>query len=328
MLEYLVKLMEDGDFQRCLRLAEQQLLRGGMTRNQLAKLNMVISRCRLGMNDLYGAIPSGQLAVKLARDLEEWDLLGRALLNLGTALVGTRQYDQALLQFYTYLEHLPHYSASRRLEGAAWKNIGIAHQRKLETDRAIDALNRARQWFAKQEIDHSTFTCTHDLVNTYLQKYEAGPDPSLLTKVEELLRYEKEIVRRQAADTYFRSLYLYDQAAYYMHCGRLGRAMVCAMKAMEVRKGDFGLAFHSNMVLHRCTRSLGDAKQALGYAIAARVQALQGRHFELEFLATQAMAEVIREQGTRVVRELDDEYMALGIDLGQYLSPSLLKREN
>jgi tetratricopeptide (TPR) repeat protein len=326
LVERLLQLMEEGEFQTCMKLAEQQLLKGGLTLAELAKINLVICRSRLGLQDSYGAVPSGLLAVKLARDTSEWDVLGRAFLNVGTALVGIRQYDHALHNFYSYFEHLHNYNTARRFEGAIWKNIGIAHQRKLETDRAIDALQRARKWFAKQEIDHSAFTCIHDLINVHLQQQEAQPTTSL-APLEELLQAEKALARKHPEDSYYRATYLYDQAACYLRAGRYPRAIVAAMKAMEIRKGDHELAFHCHMVLHQCSRILGDAKQALGYALAARVQALQAHHYELEFLASQAMAAVIRQQGCKVVQELDAEYRSMGIDLSQYVSPSLLRRQ-
>lgn len=53
-----------------------------------------------------------------------------------------------------------------------------------------------------------------------------------------------------------------------------------------------------------------------------------GKFYELEFLASQAMADVIKEQGPEVVRQLDQEYLAMGVDLSQYLSPWVLRRES
>ncbi len=326
-VDSLVRLMEDGEYQKCLRIAERQLVRGGISRAELAKLNLVICRCRLGLNDPYPAVNSGLLAVKLARDVGEWDTLGRALLNLGTALVATRKYDGALTHLYSYFEHIHRYRTSRRFEGAIWRTIGIAHQRKLETDLAVDALDRARRWFAKHGVDRSAFNCLHDLVSTHLQVREKDPEAPL-EPVEELLQAEKELAQKHAGESFYQATYLQDRAAYYLHANRLARAMVCAMKAMEIRKGDRLLNFHCHMVLHEATKRLGDAKQALGYALAARTEAIQSRHFELEFIAAQAMAEVVRSQRPEVVRELDREYQEMGIDLGQYLSPSILHRMN
>lgn len=328
MVEYLVQLMEEGEFEKCLRLSEQLLLRGGMTLVEMARLNLVICRCRLGLQDSYGAINSGLLAVKLSRDLKEWDTLGRALLNVGTAYMGTRQFDLALQHFYSYLENVHHYSTSRRFEGAVWRSIGVAHQRKLETSRAVDALTRAQQWFVKQGADHSAFSCIHDLVHTHLQIRETNPGFSGDDPVPALLEQERRLVRKYPSDTFFQSIYQYDRATHYLRCRRYGRAMVCAMKALDIAKTDHQLTSNAHMVLYECSRDLGDTKQALGYALAARVEAIRGRHYELEFLAAQAMAEIIRKQGTDMIRELDLEYQSMGVDLGQYLSPVLLRRVN
>ncbi len=327
MLDVLLELMENGEYEKCLRQSEQQILKGGWTIAQLAQINMVICRCRVGLQDPYGAIPSGMLAAKLARDVADWDTFGRTLLSLGTAYAAVRQYDQALHTFYSYFEHIMKYNTARRLEGAIWKHIGVTHQRKLESDKALEALNRARVWFEKNGIDHSSFTTASDMINTYLQMHEKDPLTSL-EPAADLLKFEKSIARKYPGDTYYKAAHLLDRAGYYLHQGRLGRAMVCAMQVTEARRDDFWLTFHSHMILHRCTKIVGDHKQALGYALAARVAALQGRHYELEFIASQAMAEVIRQQGESVVRELDEEYQAMGIDLGQYFSSSLLRRDN
>ena len=326
MVEYLVQLMEEGEFEKCLRLSEQMLLRGGMTLVEMAKLNLVICRCRLGLQDSYGAINSGLLAVKLSKDLKEWDTLGRAFLNVGTAYMGTRQYDLALQHFYGYLENVHQYTTSRRFEGAVWRSIGVAHQRKLEPKRAVDALNRAQLWFVKQGADHSAFSCIHDLVHTHLQIRETNPNLSAEDPVPALLEHERRLARKYPSDTFFQGIYLYDRATHYLRCRRYGRAMVCAMKALETSKTDHQLTSNAHMVLYECSRDLGDTKQALGYALAARVEAIRGRHYELEFLAAQAMAEIIRKQGTDMIRELDLEYQSMGVDLGQYLSPVLLRR--
>jgi tetratricopeptide (TPR) repeat protein len=328
LLDYLVKLMEGGEFQKCLRLAEQQLLKGGWSINELAKINLMICRCRLGIQDPHGAVVAGSMATNLARDSKDWDLFGRIALNLGTAYTGTRQYGEALQSLYGYFEHLNAYTAStRRFEGAIWKNIGIAHQHLLETTKAIDALTRARDWYAQAGIQFSTFTCTHDLLHTYLQHHSTEQGAPIV-QVEQLLDAEKAFVKQFPGESYFESYSLYDQAAYYAHIGRYARATVSAQKAMDLRKADRWIGFHGNMVLHDCSQARADHRQALGYALAARVHALQGRYFELEFLASQAMAEIIKHQGEELVRELDEEYQAMGVDLGQYLSPDVLRRDH
>lgn len=327
MVEVLMQLLDQGEYEKCLKAAEQQLFKGGYTIAQLAQINMVICRCRVALNDPYSAVPSGLLASKLARDVGDWDTLGRTLLSLGTALVGVRQFDQALHHLYSFFEHLLHYKESRRLEGAIWKSIGVAHQRKLESGRALEAFTRARDWFSKNGMDRSAFSVTHDMLNTHLQLIETDENASVLP-VADLLAFERAMVKKHATESYYASTHYLDRANVYFMEGRIGRAIICAMKSMEVLKNDHLVNFHGHMVLHKCTKALGNAKQALGYALAARVAALQAKHFDLEFIASQAMAEVIRKQGLEVVRELDEEYRSMGIDLAQYISPALLGRPN
>jgi len=327
VVDTLTRLLEEGHYDQALRLAEQELLKSGWNRPQLARVNLVICRCRLEMGDPFGAVPSGLLAAKLARDLAEWDLLGQCLLYTGTAMTGTRQLDQALYQLYQYFEHMHLYNTSLSLEGSVWRAVGIAHQRKLESDKALNALQRARKWFLAHESDRDAFACTSDMINTYLNMHDRDASLSL-APVGELIRYEKELAARHPDDSYYRATYLLDQASVYLAQGRIGRAMVRALQASETRKNDVVLVFHAYMVLHRCSRRIGLHKQALGYAVAARVKALQNKNYEMEFIASQAMADVVREQGNNVVRELERDYQAMGVNLSQYLTPDLLRRYN
>lgn len=327
MVGYLTQLMEDGEFDKCLRLAEQMLLRGGMTLAEMAQVNFVICRCRVGLKDSYGAINSGLLAVKLARDAQEWDIVGRALLNVGTAYLATRQYPLALQHLYAFLENLHLYTTAHRFEGAIWRTIGVAHQRNLESAQAIDALEKAIKWFKKHDADHSAFSCTHDLVHTYLYLNESKQKLPL-DPVPRLLDQEKQFVHKYPEDPSYQGIYQYDRAAYYLRLKRYGRAMVCAMKALDAAKGDHQLSSQSHMILYECFRDLGDAKQAMGYALAARVEAIQGRHYDLEFLAATAMTELIRRTGTEAIRELDVEYQAMGVDISKYVPATILRRYN
>jgi len=318
LVGYLVQLMEEGRFEQCLRLAEQQLLHGGMTLSELATVNLVVCRCRLGLQDVYGSINPGLLAAKLSRSTRDWDTYGRALLNVGTAYMGIRHYDRALRNLYMYFEHLSDYLTASRFEGAVWRSIGIAHQSLLQSDRAIRALERARQWYDDQESDRGSFGCIHDLLNVHLQVHEVNPkaglDPAL-----DLLLEEKAIVARHPDDSYYRSHYLLDRASVYLHRACYGRARVSASQARSARSDDMVLAFHSFMVLQRCSVQSGEAKEAIGYALAARVTAMQAKRHDLEALATQTIADLMGSPEAPVPAELDKMYHTMEMDLDRYL---------
>jgi tetratricopeptide (TPR) repeat protein len=326
MVETLIRLMEEGEFERCLHLAEQLWVQGDRSLSDKAKINLVICRCRLGSRDPLGAIEPGILAVEFARDGGEYDLLGRALLNLGTAYVGVHQYDNALAQFEAYLSFRPQYKFAGRLEGAIWKHIGVTYQRMLESQKALEALERARGWFAQRSIDHSAFTCTHDMINTYFQMHETDPLTSL-EPVRPLLTHQKVIARRNAEQPYYLGTYLLDLAAFSLHEGKIAQVEALARQASLVYRGDRIHLIHCEMLLHRAALEAGNARGAVGHALAAWIQAAEGRLTDLEFLACQAMADVLNQQRTETVRRLDQEYLAMGVDLGLCLSPGSLRRD-
>jgi hypothetical protein len=324
MVEQLIQMMESGDYEACLRTAEQVLLRGGLSMVDMAKVNLVICRCKVANADAFGAIPSGIQATRMARDVKDWDLYGRALLTLGVAYVGAGLYEDAQNQFYTFLRHLGDFNHARRFEGAVWRHLGITYGRLLEVEKAIDSLERARRWFARQENEHSYFVCSSDLINVYLNRRQADPDAPL-DPVRSILAEQKAYAKRMSQEPFYRAHYLYNQGEYDFYTGRTGRAMVAAMQAMELLRQETLLRFHCHMLLHRCSLRIGEPKQALGYAVAARIEALRGKHFELEVLAVQAITEVIHTRGATVVEELERDYREAGLDLNQYLSPALVR---
>lgn len=326
MLDTLIRLLEEGEFRRCLHLAEQLMVQGGWSPSEMALVHLVVCRCRMGLDDLPGAVAAGLLAVGAARAEGEYDLLGRALLYLGTAYVGMQKYDHALTQFYTYLQYRDRYREAGRLEGAIWKHIGVTHQRRLEPEKALAALAKARDWFHQRSIDHGSFTCTHDMLNIYYQMHEVDPSSSL-EAVPGLLAFQRGIAKRHPTRPYYHGTYRLNLAAYHLRLGQYSRASTAARRAAAVFRGDRVHAFHCEMILHRCALATSDVRSALGHALNALEHAVAVRAPELERLANQSIADLVRQQGFEVVRRLDAEYLAMGIDLGQYLSVAGVRRD-
>jgi tetratricopeptide (TPR) repeat protein len=324
MVEQLIQLMEAGDYDGCLRAAEQVLLSGGLGMVEMAKVNLVIARCKLAANDAFGAIPSGIQATKMSRDAKDWDLFGRSLLTLGAAYVGANHFSDALEQFYTFIKHLVDFDLSRRLEGAVWRHLGITYGRMLETEKAIDSLERARRWFARTENEHSHFICGSDLINVYLNRRQRDPEASL-DPVRTILAEQRLLAKRMAHEPLYKFHYLYNHGEYYFYCGRIGRAIVSAMQSMDLAQNDHSHRFQCHMLLHRCALRQGNGKHALGYAVAARLEAMRGKFYEMELLAVQAITETIRSQGRLVVEELEKDYHEVGLELSEYLAPSLVR---
>lgn len=326
MLDTLIRLLEEGEFGRCLHLAEQLMVQGGWTPSEMALVHLVVCRCRMGLDDLPGAVSAGLLAVGTARAEEEYDLLGRALLYLGTAYVGMGKYDNALTQFYTYLQFRDRYREAGRLEGAIWKHIGVTHQRRLEPEKALVALTKARDWFHQRSIDHGSFTCTHDMLNIYYQMHQVNPASSLQA-VPGLLAFQKGIAKRHPTRPFYHGTYRLNLAAYHLCLGQYSRAGAAARRAASVFRGDRVHAFHCEMILYQCALATYDIRAALGHALTALEHAVAARQPELERLANQSIADLVRRQGPDAVRRLDAEYLAMGIDIGQYLSVATVHRD-
>ncbi|BAD41924.1 hypothetical protein STH2941 [Symbiobacterium thermophilum IAM 14863] len=281
---------------------------GGLSSVEQAGIHLIMSRCRLLLQDAPGAVLSGLSAVKLAEQEREYDLLGRALLALGAAHAAMQQFEQALSCFQRYFTYRAYYRDAARLEGAAWKSLGITYQRMLQPKQAVHALEAARTWFGGRQMEHGVFTTTHDLINVYL--YLAKEDRSLRRPVRRLLIEQRGIAARRPTEPYYAGTYLLDLAAWLASGGYYGRAAAAAVRALFVHRDDPAHACHCYLLLARCELQLGEAHKALTFALAAQNEAVMAGRPELEQLAADALDEVVQREGVEILRHLDAAYQA------------------
>lgn len=308
MVDALTRLLEEGRYARCLFFAEQILGEGGLPPSEQAGIHLIMSRCRLLLQDAPGAVLSGLTAVKLAEQEQEYDLLGRALLALGAAYAALHQHEKALECFQRYFAYRVYYRAAARLEGAAWKSLGITYQRLLQPERAVHALEAARTWFAAHQMERGAFTCTHDLINVYL--YLAREDRSQLRPARRLLAHQRAIAARHPHDPFYAGTYLLDLAAWLVSGGNPCLGAVAAARALNVYGDDPAHACHCYLTLARCALERGDASQALRFVLAAMSEAVTAGQPELEQLAARALDDLVEREGLQILRHLDAAYEA------------------
>ncbi len=308
MVEALARLLEEGRYARCLFAAEQIMEQGGLPPEEQAGIHLIMSRCRLALQDAPGAVRSALSAVKLAEQAKSFDLLGRALLTLGAAHAAMQQYEQAVSCFHRYFTYRDCYREAARLEGAAWKSLGITYQRLLQPAQAVHALEAARAWFAGHGMLHGVFTCTHDLINVYL--YMARQDRSQRRPVRRLLLEQRAIAARHPAEPYYAGTYLLDLAAWLLRGGYAGRAAVAAARALTVYRGDPAHACHCYLLLAQCKQRVGEGRQSLSFVLAALSEAVTAGQPELEHLAAEALEELVEREGVQILRHLDAAYQA------------------
>ncbi|MFO7172495.1 MAG: hypothetical protein DIU70_005960 [Bacillota bacterium] len=318
-LYYLIELVETGQHQKALDLAEQLLQRSGHRPEDLAHLHRLVACARFNAGDAVGALPAWRSALHLARDLGLWDLVGTLCLELGQCHLSIREPREARRALSTYFLYEHRYREAARFQPRVWANLGAAWQMESHHSQAIPAFRRALSGFLRQgEIGFACQTW-HQLL---LSARAAAP-----REVPGLLRLLKRFAQAHRERPEVVALYLLEQGLWALDRGRYWRATSLGLRAREVGQKEPWLSFEVHMLLARASQALGLLEDALGFALSARVLALGAQQYDLEFEAAYLMCELIRVGGRELVQALDRSYLAQGINIGPYLSPSLLARE-
>ncbi len=315
-VQWLNQLLDQGDWAKSLKVAEQLLLRGEYTTKEFAVINYALCKSRAHRQELIESIPPGELAKRLCLDTKQWDLLAKVILLLGVSYGRTRSYGPALSTLYEYFKYQSNYSASHNLISHIWHNIGNVQRKCGRTDEATDAFRRARLAYKDQGDSQGYNTVTQHLLECYLES-SLSEVPTLLS---ELRRYAtSHLSEPDSQARYFlsRALYAYQMKAYHW------AASLCVAGLAEPNKATY-TEFNLNLTLSKCLSAMGNYKDALGYALAARLTAIRTRFFELEFIAIEAMYDLMSSQGSNLLIALDNEYLQQGLDMMPFVGSSVL----
>ncbi len=319
-VSHLADLLDRKDFDLCLRLAED-LLHGNASRSpaELAEVYHAICRSKIALSDYLGAMSAGEEAVRLARQgVTNYDQLGRALLDLGVVYAELRRYDRAVTTLYQYFEHKPRYTVALQYEGRVWYNLAVIYQKKEDWPKARGAIVLARQFYEGLGDPAQANRCRRRLIAVLLQSGD-------LDEVPDLLADAGEYVAAHPEDTEAAGGHLYDSAEYHFRLADHGRSVNLAIKALEAWKDDLRLQHMAHMLLYRNAMALGHYKDALGFALSARIAAIDCRSYDLEYEAASAMIQLIQTHGTAQLVDLEKEYLSYGLDVYQFVPEALLK---
>lgn len=320
-VSHLAELLDRKDFDLCLRLAEDLLHNGAAySSTELAEIYHAICRSKIAQADYLGAMSSGEEAVRLARQAPgaNYDQLGRALLDLGVVYAELRRYDRAIASLYQYFEHKPQYASALQYEGRVWYNLGAIYQKKEDWPKAKGAITLAREFYEGMGDPAQANRCRRRLIAVLLQCDD-------LDEVQDLLTASEEYVREYPDDWEATGGHLYDSAEYYYRRKDHGRSVNLAIRALEAWKDDLRLQHMAHMVLYRNAMALGHYKDALGFALSARIAAIDARSYDLEYEAASAMIQLIQQHGTSQLVDLEKEYLSYGLDVYQFVPEALLK---
>ncbi len=307
-VQWLKELVDQEQWDQALKVAGQLIVRGGYTGVEYAEINYAICRSKAHCQELHEAIPSGELCRRLCLDSGEWDLLGKVLLVLGVIYIRIRSYQRALATLNEYFEHAPRYLTVGKLAGRVWHNIGNALVRLGQFDEAVRALNQAREAYRLTEDDVVLYHQVTQLLVDCCLEVNLSAIPSLLSELRTNALHHSEV--RDSRPRYFfaRARYAYRLGAYRW------AASLCLAGLLEPNKYGW-TEVHLNLMLSKCLAAIGHCKDALGYALAGRMAAIQKRAFDLEFIAIEAMYDLMSKHGTALLHSLDQDYLQQGLDM-------------
>lgn len=313
------RLLQCGEYKRCLEEATALLAAGAHDSEEVARIQAAICRSRLELTDFFGAVAAGQEAVVFAAEAQNYDVIGAALVDLATALVAVRLYDQAVDLFERYLDGLPTYTASRCMEGIALYRMADALHRTGRHRAALECYSRARLWFERFGDEESSRESARAMMRLFL---DAGEPEQALP----LLLEGDQYAARCPGDREFLGAHLLDRAMYFLAVGRYEESKQEAFRALEAVGDWLVQQARANLLLCHNALALNQPREALAFALAARVSAIDGRLYDLEFEASDVLFRLLRERGTWLLREVEADYREHGVNIYHYLSDQVINR--
>lgn len=323
------RILESGDYWTCLAQGRDLLEHEPLSDAERARVLSVLCRCHLALGQLLGAAASGRRAASLARRLGLRDLEGAALIDEATALTRLHRHEEALTALKRFRQGLPEYTASQVLEGKSLQQTAEALVGERRTAEAIDWFERARHWFGRFGDEASAGDCLLGIVEACLAAASDDDGAERGRWRAEAARWLGEVeqagyVRPDEPD--FAGRYLLARARLYRVAGEYQASVDEAFRALLLAEELSPLQVAAQLHLSRMAEAMGRPVEALSFAFAARVSAIDGRLYAREFEAASLLGRLIRRYGLEPLDELAGELERQGVSLCQYLDPAEVER--
>lgn len=312
------RLLESGEYKRCLERAEALLEDGEHDAEGAARIHSVILRSCLELTDYFAAAKAGSEAVRLAERAGAPDLVGFALVDLATAEVAIRQYDQALAHIERYMDEMPHYTGARCQEGTALRRLGDV---LLHTGRRPEALDRywdAHRWFIRFGDEPAARECLRVIIRVHLDQGETAQAAPLLAANDEYALSHEE-------DRLFLTNHLMDRALFHLVKGEHAAAAQVGFQALQLAENRLDQQASAQLLLAQSALAQERPREALSFALAARVAAIDGRLYDTEFAASEILFRLLRTDGPELLKAVAGDFYAQGVDIYHYLSEQVIK---
>jgi ATP/maltotriose-dependent transcriptional regulator MalT len=284
-----------------------------------AELLSLLSRYKLDSGDVEGAVAVGEQALAGLSDADPLELRAQCYVNLGEALLAAHKARRAARLMIRYL----------RTRGTAPEGIldGRACLLAGEALLQLGHAGWAEQLLQRAEPRLRSGGRPEHLDRCYRARLQVRYAQGALTEVHRLLTdWEDEMMARPRKDP-GRVRFTYAKAELQARLGNHSRAIRLALQCLEQADERDEMHFDAYMLLCRTAAQVGEAREALAFALTARSWAVDHARRDLELTATAAMIELIRAHGEVLVSGLQDLYRVHGIDISQFI-PSTVRRSD
>lgn len=316
----LSRLVDSGEYRRCLDEATALLkVAEGLGLEEKARIYAAMCRCQLELTDYFGAVEAGELALQHATEAGAADLGGFVLSDLGRALLEIRQYDTALQILTRYFSEVPEFSASRCREGLVHLTMAGVLERLDRRREAMERYREAHRWFLRYGDLKAAADCLRAVVRVHLEHGEPEHAAAMLREGDLYAAEHPE-------DRVFLANHLLDRGFFHLAIGQYQVSIQEAFQGLEVADARLDQQSRAHMLLCQNALATNRPRDALNFAMAARVSAIDGRHYDLEFEASETLFRLLRERGARIIREIESDYYRRGVDIYHYLSERVIRR--
>lgn len=319
LVSKLARLMDSGDYKRCLEEAALLLAEGGHDAEATARIHAAICRSRLELADYFGAVEAGQKAIALADSAELADLRGFLLPDHAMALCEVRRYDDALAAFDRFLSELPAYTGARCREGSTLQRLAATLYRSGSPEEALKRYWQAHAWFQRYGDSASGVACTRAILRIHLDQGQPEATIPLLLEGD---RY----AQAHPLDREFLTAHLLDRAQFHLSVGRYDESMREAFQALEAAEDRLVHQSRAHLILAQNALAMDRPQDALSFALAGRVAAIDGKVYDLEFEASEILFRLMQQKGARLVQRLEADYYEQRVDIYRYLSERVVRR--
>jgi len=261
----------------------------------------------------------GELAWKLALSESAYDLAGVALLDLATAYGQLSRYRRQVRTLRRYLDLLERMNVARVHEPIALYRLGWAFFHMGENDQADACLSAgllaAERWEDSQTAD----ICRRLKRSLRIRTGQLAEVPPLLEQSSAYMSAQPQ--DRAAAYGYWHGLAELAQAS-----GRPAESVSHALKALEYADSQVNEEVECHLLLCESAIAVGDLRDALGFALSARVCAIEGERYDLAYGATTAINDLVSRASANVLEGFSLQFARHGLNVFRYIPTQLLNR--